>query len=226
VFGYSTLDTLKQNEYKLAEKKINQTFGEVNEVALILPYKDYESEEKLYDDLCQLEGVDEVIALAGTEAEDGYMVTSALTPRQFSDLTDLDIAVSRTLYMAYCTQNDNLAAENFRLRQNGLEIFTHRRVALRSFEKPDIYRKHSVKSRAKNAHSVRGTPGLPEFFVGFMFKSTKRRLKAVAAALLQQRDLGNFPAVAGSYLHKTISFFRLRFILPQKRLFGNDFQSF
>ena len=109
VFGYSTLDTMKQNEYKQAEKKINETFGELNEVALILPFKDYETEEKLYADLCELEGIDEIIALAGTEAKDGYMVTSALTPREFSDLTDLDIAVSRALYMAYSTQNDNLA---------------------------------------------------------------------------------------------------------------------
>ena len=109
VFGYSTLDTMKQNEYKLAEKKINETFGEINEVALILPFKDYETEEKLYADLSELEGIDEIIALAGTEAEDGYMVTSALTPREFSDLTDLDVAVSRALYMAYSTQNDNLA---------------------------------------------------------------------------------------------------------------------
>ncbi len=109
VFGYSTLDTMKQNEYKLAEKKINETFGELNEVALILPFKDYETEEKLYADLSELEGIDEIIALAGTEARDGYMVTSGMTPREFSDLTDLDIAVSRALYMAYSTQNDNLA---------------------------------------------------------------------------------------------------------------------
>ena len=107
VFGYSTLDTLKQNEYKRSEKKINSTFGEVNNVALILPYKDYETEEKLLKDLEQLEGIEKITALAGTEAKDGYMVTSALTPREFAELTDLDISIARAVYTAYCTQNDN-----------------------------------------------------------------------------------------------------------------------
>ena len=107
VFGYSTLDTLKQNEYKLSEKKINATFGEVNQVALIIPFEDYESEAKLVDDLKELNGVDHLVALAETEAKDGYMVTDSLTPRQFAELTDIDISVSRAAYTAYCTSNEN-----------------------------------------------------------------------------------------------------------------------
>ncbi len=107
VFGYSTLDTLKQNEYKLSEKKINATFGEVNQVALIIPFEDYESEAKLVEDLKELNGVDHLVALADTEAKDGYMVTDSLTPRQFAELTDIDISVSRAAYTAYCTSNEN-----------------------------------------------------------------------------------------------------------------------
>ena len=107
VFGYSTLDTLKQNEYKLSEKKINATFGEVNQVALIIPFEDYESEAKLVDDLKELNGIDHLVALADTEARDGYMVTDSLTPRQFAELTDIDISVSRAAYTAYCTSNEN-----------------------------------------------------------------------------------------------------------------------
>ncbi len=107
VFGYSTLDTLKQNEYKLSEKKINATFGEVNQVALIIPFEDYESEAKLVDDLKELSGIDHLVALADTEAKDGYMVTDSLTPRQFAELTDIDISVSRAAYTAYCTSNEN-----------------------------------------------------------------------------------------------------------------------
>lgn len=107
VFGYSTLDTLKQNEYKLSEKKINATFGEVNQVALIIPFEDYETEAKLVEDLKELNGVDHLVALADTEAKDGYMVTDSLTPRQFAELTDIDISVSRAAYTAYCTSNEN-----------------------------------------------------------------------------------------------------------------------
>ena len=97
VFGYSTLDTIKQNDYKIAEKKINATFGETNQVALIFPFTDYESEASLLDDLKELKGVDRVQALANEEAKDGYMVTDSLTPRKFAELTDIDIGVSRAL---------------------------------------------------------------------------------------------------------------------------------
>ena len=108
VFGYSTLDTMKQNEYKLSEKKINSTFGEVNEVAMIIPFTDYETEAALLADLNELDGIDEIVALAGTEAKDGYTVTQSLSPREFAELTDIDISVSRAAYTAYCTQNDSV----------------------------------------------------------------------------------------------------------------------
>ena len=106
VFGYSTLDTIKQNDYKIAEKN-NATFGETNQVALIFPFTDYESEAGLLDDLKELKGVDRVQALANEEAKDGYMLTDSLTPRKFAELTDIDIGVSRALYTAYCTANDD-----------------------------------------------------------------------------------------------------------------------
>ena len=107
VFGYSTLDTIKQNDYKIAEKKINATFGETNQVVLIFPFTDFGSEASLLDDLNELKGVDHIQALAGEEAKDGYMVTDSLTPRKFAELTDIDIGVSRALYTAYCTANDD-----------------------------------------------------------------------------------------------------------------------
>ena len=102
-----TLDTIKQNDYKIAEKKINATFGETNQVVLIFPFTDFESEASLLDDLNELKGVDHIQALAGEEAKDGYMVTDSLTPRKFAELTDIDIGVSRALYTAYCTANDD-----------------------------------------------------------------------------------------------------------------------
>ena len=107
VFGYSTLDTIKQNDYKIAEKKINATFGETNQVVLIFPFTNFESEADLLDDLNELKGVDHIQALADEEAKDGYMVTDSLTPRKFAELTDIDIGVSRALYTAYCTANDD-----------------------------------------------------------------------------------------------------------------------
>ena len=37
----------------------------------------------------------------------GYMLTDALTPRQFSELTDLDYEVAELLYAAYAADGGN-----------------------------------------------------------------------------------------------------------------------
>ena len=42
-----------------------------------------------------------MLALSNVEAMDGYVLTDKLTPRQFAELTDLDIEAARLLYSAY-----------------------------------------------------------------------------------------------------------------------------
>lgn len=107
VYGYSTLDTVKQNESKLAEKLITRTFGSENFVALVVPSGDYESEAALLRDLEAREEISSTMGLSNTEALDGYTVTSALTPRQFSELTDIDIEAARLLYTGYALRESD-----------------------------------------------------------------------------------------------------------------------
>lgn len=106
VYGYSTLHTAKQNETQIAEEKIRSTFGSDNLMALIVPSGDYESEGRLLADLEEMDGVDYTMGLANVEAMDGYMLTDALTTRQFSELTDMDIEVIRLLYSAYAANGE------------------------------------------------------------------------------------------------------------------------
>ena len=101
VFGYSTLDTVKQNESKIADKMVASTFGTDNLVAMLVPSGDYEREAKLLRDIAAMPEVKSCMGLANIEAMDGYTVTSALKPRQFAELTDQDIEAARLLYAAY-----------------------------------------------------------------------------------------------------------------------------
>ena len=101
VYGESTLHTAKQNEQQIANQKIKDTFGDTNMLALLVPTGDYKAEAKLLSALEDFEEIDSTMGLANVEAMDGYMLTDALTPRQFSELTDLDIEVARLLYSAY-----------------------------------------------------------------------------------------------------------------------------
>lgn len=104
VYGYSTLDTIKQSEAKIAEKLIDSTFGTENFIAMVVPSGDYEKEKNLISALESIDEVSSVLGLANTEALDGYTVTAALTPRQFAELMDLSIEQARVLYAAYAVE--------------------------------------------------------------------------------------------------------------------------
>ena len=81
----------------MAEDRIKK-FGSSNNIALIVPSGNYEGEKRLLTVLEGYEEVDRAIGLANTEAIGGYMLTDALTPRQFSELMDLDYEIAQILY--------------------------------------------------------------------------------------------------------------------------------
>ena len=88
-------------------------------MALIVPSGDYEKESQMIKKLESCTEVDSVMGLANVEAMDGYMLTDKLTPRQFSELVDLDYEVAKLIYAAYAI-ND----ENYGEVVNGLDSYT------------------------------------------------------------------------------------------------------
>ena len=104
VFGYSTLKTVTRNESQLAEERINETFGTENNLAMLVPKGDYETEARLLRDLEAMDEISSVTGLANVEAAEGVMLTERLTPRQFAELTDLDVEAARLLYSAYAVE--------------------------------------------------------------------------------------------------------------------------
>ena len=75
-------------------------------VAIIVPAGDYESEGKILAELDSCPEVDSTQGLANIEAMDGYMLTDALTPRQLSELANLDYEIAKALYGAYAVEHD------------------------------------------------------------------------------------------------------------------------
>ena len=107
VYGQTTLTTLRQNESQIAQQKVDGTFGGVNTVAVMVPAGDYEREGRLLRDLEAMPEVGSVLGLANIEAMDGYVLTDRLTPRQFAELTDLDVEAARLLYTAYAVNQES-----------------------------------------------------------------------------------------------------------------------
>ena len=81
-------------------------FQQLN-IALIVPSGNYEGEKRLLTVLEGYEEVDRSYGLANTEAIGGYMLTDALTPRQFSELMDLDYEIAQILYTAYAIAGED-----------------------------------------------------------------------------------------------------------------------
>ncbi|MBO5279213.1 MAG: MMPL family transporter [Lachnospiraceae bacterium] len=106
-FSQGNIESSKQNEQTIARNKIKEKFGSKNLVALVVPAGDYEAEGKILEALEQYDEVDSTLGLSNVEAMDGYVLTDALTPRQFAELTDLDYEVAKLLYSAYSINDEN-----------------------------------------------------------------------------------------------------------------------
>lgn len=106
VYGYSTLSTPVLNETQIAANLIRDNFGEENFVALVVPGHDYDKEARLIETLEKRSEVHHAQGLANTEAMDGYMLTDALTPRQFSELAGVDFELIELLYSAYAAEQE------------------------------------------------------------------------------------------------------------------------
>ncbi len=119
VFSQNNIDTLNQSEAQLEEKKIKETFGDTNIMALIVPSGSYDKEKAVLEKLETYDEVDYTTGLSNIEVsmddEDGsssreksdsYMLTDSLTPRQFAELADLDIEQARLIYTAYAIENE------------------------------------------------------------------------------------------------------------------------
>lgn len=107
VYGYSMLTTIKQNDQQIAEKKINNSFGKTNLMALLVPNGDYEKEGKLIREIEALDEIDSVTGLANIEVGEEHIITDLFTPRQFAELADLDIETVLLLYSAYAVNDES-----------------------------------------------------------------------------------------------------------------------
>ena len=105
-YSYNDVHTAKMAERQQAYFKIKDTFGVNNMAAILVPSGDYEAERAILEELESRPEVKSTMGLAGIEAMDGYHLTDALTPRDFSELIGLDYEVAQALYSAYAIEHD------------------------------------------------------------------------------------------------------------------------
>lgn len=106
-YSYNSTETARMNDSQIARKKIEALFGTQNMTAVLVPRGDYESEKALIKRLETYDEVTSAMGLASIEAMDGYTLTDKLTPRQFSEMTDMDYEMVQLIYAAYALNDES-----------------------------------------------------------------------------------------------------------------------
>lgn len=106
VYSYNELTTAKASESQIAKQHIKDNFGNSNMLAVVVPSGSYETEKKVLNEIDKIDGVIKTQGIANVEAMDGYMLGDSVNPRTFSEITGVDIEVSKLLYSAYALNND------------------------------------------------------------------------------------------------------------------------
>lgn len=105
-YSFTDLVTAKQSESQIAHQKIKNTFGNNNMVAVIVPKGNYDAERQILQQLEDCPEVKSAQGLANTEAQDGYMLADAVTPRQLSEIAGIDYEAAEALYVAYAVDQN------------------------------------------------------------------------------------------------------------------------
>lgn len=101
VFDANSVESAKKSESKISQEKIESVFGASNQLVVIVPSGDYEKEGRVLKRLEELPYVTSALGLANQEIDDDYTLTDKISPRQFAEMTDLDVEIVQVLYSAY-----------------------------------------------------------------------------------------------------------------------------
>lgn len=107
IFSANNALTVNRNDIQIQADRIEEIFGSTNGIAIVIPSGDYEQEAALIAELESYAEVDEVVALANTEAMDDYILTQSITTREFSEMMDLDYEEAAILYAAYAIDGED-----------------------------------------------------------------------------------------------------------------------
>lgn len=110
VYDTNSLTSKTMSDNRFSVSMVNNEFGIINQLAVLVPNGDYEKEAQVLKVLEKMPEINSCMGLANIEAMDGYMLTDTLTPREFAELIDLDVEVANAIYSVYAVDNDNYGA--------------------------------------------------------------------------------------------------------------------
>ncbi len=109
-YDVNSLESKTMSENRFSVSMVNREFGEINQLAVLVPGGDYEKEAQVLKALENMPEVNSCMGLSNIEAMDGYMLTETLSPREFAELIDLDVEVADLLYATYAVDRSDYGA--------------------------------------------------------------------------------------------------------------------
>jgi predicted RND superfamily exporter protein len=112
IYDHDSIHADKMNEYLTARARINETFEVDGTMAIVIPKGDYQKEAQIIRELEQVECVENVTGLSNVEVDDDgkYILVDSLTPREFSEVADVDLELVRMLYRFYAIDQKQYGA--------------------------------------------------------------------------------------------------------------------
>lgn len=106
VYDMNNVQSAKKSESTIAREKIESVFGKSNQLVVMVPSGSYETEAKVLNELEELDYVSSALGLANQEIMDGIYLTEKMTPRELSEMIDMDVEIVQFLYTAYAYSQD------------------------------------------------------------------------------------------------------------------------
>lgn len=112
IYDINSIESSKKNEFMASKERIEETFQVTNTMAIVVPRGDYEKEGKILKRLEAMDEVDTALGLANVEVSDDgkYILVDKLGPRDFSQVSEVDLDVVRMLYRFYAITKEQYSA--------------------------------------------------------------------------------------------------------------------
>ncbi len=112
IYDVNSVESSRKNEFMASKERIQETFEVTNTMAIVVPKGDYEKEGKILKRLEAMDEVDTALGLANVEVSEdgGYILVDKLSPREFSEVAEVDLDLVRALYQFYALEEKQYSA--------------------------------------------------------------------------------------------------------------------
>ncbi|MGB4985538.1 MAG: MMPL family transporter [Erysipelotrichaceae bacterium] len=104
IYDVASINSSKKTQNKIELERIEGVFGSTNQLAVLVPTGNYEKEKLLLSSLSKLEKVKSTLGLGNVKINDQFVLTDRVSPRQFSELADLDVEAAKILFSGYAIE--------------------------------------------------------------------------------------------------------------------------